>query len=610
MKSINRLLASTAMALILSGCVLGNDNRPVVSNTLEGSGFAAEFAAAQGDRLGDVYIQGGLDALESGELEDAQKAFNSALKLDPKSASLHFLNGLTYHMRANAGDTSQLEFAKVGYQLALRYDSGNHWAAFQLGHINFAEQRFREAQDAFAFALSYRPNDVGLWKALAAASYYAQDLDTAERAISQAEKLAPNDPYVMRNTSLINGAMGRFDKAVEYLEDYRNSADTYLDIRSQRLSSRLVDWERYHQKATYQLAQTTSDILGSDDTSSGLSADKDTKSSKKDKDKDKPIATRMTLVDIVIIRSEERRATTKGINLLNGLSATLGGTTLTFGDSTVRGTTNTDTETFTWAQTLAISATYSLNIFNDNADHNEVLARPTLIGLDGKTSDFFSGGVVHVEVSGAAGSQGSIQQIPVGIRMKVKPKFIDDDTVELEVEAARAFIEDNSSQHSFNSAMSVSKTKVTANATMNFGDTIIISGLSEKESENTRDGVPILQDIPGLQYLFSQENTLDFTKSVLVLLSPREPRFTYGDGTEVVDDENAADADVNQPNLDELKQRVDWFKPADNMDAVFHHLEGTDVFREFRAGDVTLETWDTEVGLGDRIRNAIDFIYY
>ena len=34
------------------------------------------------------------------------------------------------------------------------------------------------------------------------------------------------------------------------------------------------------------------------------------------------------------------------------------------------------------------------------------------------------------------------------------------------------------------------------------------------------------------------------------------------------------------------------------------------MFKEFRTGDVRLETWDDEISLGLKIRRAIDFIYY
>ena len=117
-----------------------------------------------------------------------------------------------------------------------------------------------------------------------------------------------------------------------------------------------------------------------------------------------------------------------------------------------------------------------------------------------------------------------------------------------------------------------------------------------------------MQDIPGIQYLFSHEDTLDFTKSVLILLTPREPRYTHADGSPKTDRVNPADAKL--PSLDELKGRHDWFKPAANLDAVFQHLKDRRLFKEFRSGDVRLEKWEDEIGLGLRIERALDFLYF
>ena len=324
----------------------------------------------------------------------------------------------------------------------------------------------------------------------------------------------------------------------------------------------------------------------------------------------------MVMVDVVIIRSEERRATDKGLNLLSGLVLTLPTSTNSFNFTSTRtandpGTgANTLVNTFAYSVPLQVSAAYSLNIFNDNNDKNEILARPSLVAMDGKPSEFFTGAVFHVELTGVAGSEGSVEEVPVGIRLKVTPTFKSKGMVELEVTADRAFLEGRSSDAGFNNFVQVTKTTVTANVVMKFGDTLIISGLSEKETEKLNDGVPLLQDIPGLQYLFSHEDTLDFTKSVLILLTPRQPRYTYADGSPKTDRANPADAQAGQPSLDELMGRPGWFKPAANLDAVFQHLKDRRLFKEFRSGDVRLEKWEDATGLGSRIKRAVGFLYF
>ena len=45
-------------------------------------------------------------------------------------------------------------------------------------------------------------------------------------------------------------------------------------------------------------------------------------------------------------------------------------------------------------------------------------------------------------------------------------------------------------------------------------------------------------------------------------------------------------------------------------EAVLSHLKTNDLFREFRQSDVTLERWDRMYSTGDRLRQALGFLYY
>jgi len=265
---------------------------------------------------------------------------------------------------------------------------------------------------------------------------------------------------------------------------------------------------------------------------------------------------------------------------------------------------------YTIEPSFSIAADYALNIFNDNFDKNEVLARPTLIALNNKTSEFFSGGVFHVQLNGVSGSEGVVDEVPIGVRLEVTPNFLGPDEVELEVNVERAFVESRSSSPGFTNFMQVSQTTLAVNVTMKFGDTLVLSGLSEKEVESLRDGVPFLQDIPVLQYLFGTKSTQDYTKSVLVLITPRKPRYTYEDGSVKIDLKNPVDRDAEQKHLRELKKSTAWHKPASNLDAVFWHLRESEFLKEFRSGDVHMEKWDYPGRIRRMTEQAIKFLYW
>ncbi|MFQ5644337.1 MAG: hypothetical protein ACE5FQ_11660 [Thiogranum sp.] len=589
----------------------------------EAASFTEMIKDVKGDRLNDSFIRAGLKALDKNDLVAASEAFNRALKFEPANAHLHFLNAMTYHLQVAGGDSSKLDNAKVGYDLALRYDPNYFWAAYQLGLIHFTEQHFRDAQDAFSYALLTDPENPIILRALATASYYAQDLETAISAIEKASELDPSDEGIIYTSAMINAAAGRGDKANAELALYADRAGEKINpFRKEHLTKRVQDWKKFHDTRPHlQLAASTSDIFGSD-ASQGLKpgSSKSHKSSKSgksdDDDKTKADHKSMVLIDVIIIRSEERTSTIKGVNLLNGLTSTLSGTLWSYSDTkTVTRNDTFDVNTarstvYTIAPSFSIAASYALNIFNDDYDKNDVLARPTLVALNNKKSDFFSGAVFHVELTGASGSQGAVQAVPVGIKLEVTPKFWETDEVELKVKAARAFVEGRSSNPGFNNFMQVSKTLLSVNVTMKFDDTLVLSGLSEKETENLRDGVPFLQDIPGLQYIFGNKTTLDYTKSVLILMTPRKPRYTYEDGTVKIDPENPVDRDAERKHLHKLKHSTEWHKPADTVDAVLWHLKDSKFVKEFRSGDVRMEKWHYPGRIRRMTERAIEFLYW
>lgn len=600
-------LAIMSTGLLLSSCAsVGTSAQSGTQAELENISMFEESAAV--DRLYTPYVKAGVSALQKGDYIKASGEFSHALKFDPKNADLHFLNALSYHMRAEAGDSGQYDMAKVGYELALSYDASNYQAAFQLGQINYGEQAYPEAQDAFAYALLYDSDNPTYLEALAVASYYAQDLETAVNAIDRARELDPQNSHILDTSILIESAAGNADGARMMFADYRESGAAVRPSRVNYLEKRISDWQEFHADSPMLLAQnSTSDVLGNADAAvtapaASTSSSSTTTTSTSTSATPTARSNRMVMVDVVIIRSEEINTTNKGLNLLGGLSSTLSGSLYNLSDTRteITGAAQTDREVRTIAPSFAIKADYSLNIFNDAYDHNEVLARPTLIAEDGLKSEFFSGASFHVELGGAAGSLGAVQEVPIGIKLDVTPRFVDDNTIQMNVSAAREFVEGRASQVGFNNFTQISKTLVNANVTMQFGDTLILSGLSERETDEQNSGVPILKDLPGIQYAFSNENTLDYTKSVVIMMTPRRPQYTNEEGTNEVD----------QGNLADLKANDEYFNPGSNMDAVFHNLGEYRFFREFRASDVTMEHWTTPSSIARMIDNSIRFLWY
>jgi pilus assembly protein CpaC len=224
--------------------------------------------------------------------------------------------------------------------------------------------------------------------------------------------------------------------------------------------------------------------------------------------------------------------------------------------------------------------------------------------MEGMPSEFFSGTNLSAGVVSAS-SQGGTTVVPVekrfGVKLAVTPVFLPNGRVQLKVDAQRTSLNTTADNPKVAYQIEIAETTANANVVMQLGDTLVLSGLSEKSTANTRDGVPLLQDVPVVQYLFSNRKTNEVQRSVLILITPRAPVYTanLAEGTEI----SAATQALR-------KKFGITGETLSSVEAILSRLKINDMFREFRRGDVTLERWDRMHSTGDRLQQALGFLYY
>lgn len=561
-------------------------------------------------------VDSGLNAFGKANFPLANDHFNQALKLDPANSWLQFLNGLSYHFGALNGDSSLFELSEQGYALAIKFDQTSWIARYHLGLLYLDQKKYTLAQEQFAEALLFNERNPDLLYNMVVASYYAQDPETASGVLSRLNLYEPDSERALRATCMIRSALGDHAGAEASLETYKR---LYVeDGNSSSLEGRIEDWRDYHDR----IERVSTDSTGlpvqaavyypADKSERHLIRQAGIHNASHEED-GAGEDNKMIIVDVVMVGTEEDISTRKGVNLLNGLSVQFGqadenGYKPGYSWSASREKSGSDpysvSKTITQALTLP-AITYSLNIFNSEAARAEILARPTLIALDGEESVFFSG--LNVQASAVGSNDGGSVEINerVGVTLAITPEFLDDKSIKLKVHAQRRFLRTPSADIVYQNKFETTETDVSANVIINYGETLVLSGLSEKETERLRDGVPFLQDVPGLQYFFSQKDTRDFQRSVMILLTPRQPQYVYREG------KRKESKSGRSPAVNELQARYsDWFKPYPNWASMFHQLQSNSLYREFRTGDVTMERWTGQQSLLDRLRQALGFLYF
>lgn len=575
----------------------------------------------------DATLKEGIDRLLEGEYHEASKAFNTALLDNPSSSWLHYLNGLAYHLMARSGDVTRNDLAVAGFEQALKFDPTNALASLQLGRVRADQKRYLEAQEEFANVLLLQPDHSEALYELAAVSYKMGDLKTARMAIDRVELQGGATSEVLKAKAMILAATGKGEEALAALAAYRQKADSPL--KTKRLETRLKDWKSLYENGLI-LAQFDGSSIDQEIAQDAAPDQDDGGIGGPPPEASGPHEPPMIVLDAVVMRVDDIGKTSKGQNILDNFTLTLAPgshfkgksnsnntTTGAFaffpGSSNLTATHNATGNSFdsTKVFTQGISfgtITYSMKIANVERQHIEVIGRPSLVASIGKPAKFFSGRELALGLSGEYG--GTISKLPVGVTLKATPLSFDGQTVVLDIMLYGSLVADaefldqggtpRDTTKSF-TRIGISKVKTTVKAKL--GETIMLAGITERIDEDGKSGFPVLQDIPGLQYLFSSEATLSERKSVMYLITPR----AYDENKRVL--QALTDFKDKRLNLKELEMRhKNWYDPDHNMAVTLKHL--FPLYREFRQGDLDEIDWSMKDRLKTQAEQAASFFYY
>lgn len=545
--------------LVFSGCA----SNPQLS--FDGSPQRAGVA--------EPLLEKGARLLARGDTATARRLLQDAAAQDLTDPKRQTLLGLSYQAETGSG-TDSLRLARVGYEAALTAAPGDYWAGMLAGRAAFELGDYRGATDRFAQVCLNHPSRAEPFAALAAAAYQSGDLSLALLAAERAEAMArvTADPLLpaatygssrlpqasvlasaLRVTTLVHAAQGDRQQMQQAMQ---RLAQVDLQVAS-KLETR-----------TEQLIRTAAL-----DDASGMQGENDEFS---DADGAATLAeaspgNEQISVDVVILLAQHRRLDRTGMNLLDGLQLQFGGRRAT---TDVR---NADGNAFERTITRAITLpdlTYNLNIFNRQGASYEVAARPMLTAYLGEQSEFFVGKSLRIAVTGINDS--SLEAIDVGINLKARPIEIDDRGTKLSISAERSFLQDGEIG-SFTQGLSAFRQFVSATAHVNFGETLVLSGLSESAANSTGSKTPIIGDLPLIGRVFNQRTTEQRRDSVMIFLTPsRATQFSS---------EPWARSDTVQRMINMWSKVID---PATNASSVSAALSRTRVYSRMKRGDAAL----------------------
>jgi tetratricopeptide (TPR) repeat protein len=515
-------------------------------------------------RSPETHYQSARAALVEGDVAKAELEVKLALQDDPLDAASHFLLGCLLEQR---GERDQ---AIVAFDRASTLDAANPETLYNLGTMLLRREEVVPASRLLENAVFLRPDHVPSYNNLAKAYFHAGLPELAVAAYEEALRRDQSNPIALKNLLLLAEAAGSHDAAAIYrrrleaLESVRAgkpvepiallpawplvaAPSTAIslpfspvptpqpppDDEADALRELLVDLPHVtveRRAGWLTLTGWTSGPKEREMLGRILAGQPDVLDLTTDDSGDPQRMIEIDAVLFILAKLDEQNV---GFNFLKLIDLNFN---YFAADNKREGTGYSAPPDVTgavdglsqegWIFSAAIA--YSVNIANALSNRVAILAQPHLTALSGTSGSFLAGGELVYKVSGI--NSGDIKPYPFGVTLKVTPTLLRtpaaDGTprVNVKVEAGRTSVLSLLDQDP-DQPTAFQKLSVTSEAVLNLGQTLILSGLSQRESHLTRSGVPLLMDIPILKYLFSTKTTVVSDSAVIILLTPRDPAF-------------------------------------------------------------------------------------
>ena len=231
------------------------------------------------------------------------------------------------------------------------------------------------------------------------------------------------------------------------------------------------------------------------------------------------------VIEITMIETYEATTNTSGINMLDGLNAilTIGGSNAV--TSVSGSSTDTKTRDNTWLLANAsstASVTYSLNIVNSGLNQAKLLSRPAMTVIDRVPSVFFAGSNISLGIAGDAYTAPTVVDKTIGVSLSVTPTFVDEDNVLISMRTSNAGIS-SALTNIPDALLQQTRNSMRSSAIMKFDETIVLNGIRQESAGIINSGVPILKDLPLLQYLFKSNTESATSLNYITFLTLRRP---------------------------------------------------------------------------------------
>lgn len=212
----------------------------------------------------------------------------------------------------------------------------------------------------------------------------------------------------------------------------------------------------------------------------------------------------------------------------SGLRGNIGGNTIVNGP--LAGTTAQVNTPNVNLPAAGAAGTFSMLLFNsgltkmlgmeltalETDNQGKVISSPRVLTMDQKVANIAQGVKIPYTVAGSANNPPTTSFIDATLSLTVTPQITPDDHVIMDITVTK-----DSPQVAATGAPAIDTNRVTTQALVENGGTIVIGGVYQQDTSTGITKVPLLGDIPVLGFLFRNKQTADTKSELLIFITPK-----------------------------------------------------------------------------------------
>jgi general secretion pathway protein D len=155
-----------------------------------------------------------------------------------------------------------------------------------------------------------------------------------------------------------------------------------------------------------------------------------------------------------------------------------------------------------------------------------ILQQPRVFTTDNEEAKFFDGDDVPFQTgqttggTTGGGTTSSFSQIAVGIGLNVRPRITKDRNVAMDVEVLYSNVARVSTAATPGNNPTISRRQTNTSVTVKNGQTIVLSGIRTEQEQKSKTKVPLLGDVPVLDWVFSSTENITNTSELVLFITP------------------------------------------------------------------------------------------